>query len=130
MKLKYVGFIIFQLMAHEVQAAPAIYSCQFKELKTHHNIENRAKIIYKNYTHDAILEKAMDQNTDQEVIVLDVKNFLAFIENAGPDMIEIMTIAKKKTISSQFSALLTIQYIKKEIRSYAIRGMCVLSQRG
>ena len=117
-------------MAHEVQAAPAMYSCQFKELKTHHNIENSAKIINKNYTHDPILEKAMDQNTDQEVIVLDVKNFLAFIENAGPDMIEIMTIAKKKTISSEFSALLTIQYIKKEIRSYAIRGMCVLSQRG
>lgn len=130
MKLKYITIIICQLTAQEVQAAPAIYSCQFKEVKTNHRIENIAKIINKNYMHDPISKKAVDQNSDQEVMVLDTVNILVFMENLSPKMLEIMTIDKNTNISSQYSALLTIQFMKKEIRSQVIKGVCVLSQRG
>ncbi len=130
MKLKYITIIICQLMAQEVQAAPAIYSCQFKEVKTNHRIENIAKIINKNYMHDPISKKAVDQNSDQQVMVLDTVNILVFMENLSPKMLEIMTIDKNTNISSQYSALLTIQFMKKEIRSQVIKGVCVLSQRG
>jgi len=130
MKLKYIAIIICQIMAQEVRAAPAIYSCQFKELKTNHRIENRAKIINKNYMHDPISKKAVDQNSDQEVMVLDTIDILVFMENSSPKTLEIITIDKNTNISSQYSALLTIQFIKKEIRSQVIKGICVLSQRG
>lgn len=114
MKLKYIMIIICQLMAQEVQAAPAIYSCQFKELKTNHRIENSAKIINKNYMHDPISKKAVDQNSDQEVMVLDTVDILVFMENLSPKRLEIMTIDKNTNISSQYSALLTIQFMKKK----------------
>ena len=117
-------------MAQEVRAAPAIYSCQFKELKTNHRIENRAKIINKNYMHDPISKKAVYQNSDQEVMVLDTIDILVFMENSSPKTLEIITIDKNTNISSQYSALLTIQFIKKEIHSQVIKGICVLSQRG
>lgn len=117
-------------MVQEVRAAPAIYSCQFKELKTNHRIENRAKIINKNYMHDPISKKAVDQNSDQEVMVLDTVDILVFMENSSPKTLEIITIDKNTNISSQYSALLTIQFIKKEIRSQVSKGICVLSQRG
>ena len=130
MKLKYIAIIICQLIVQEVRAAPAIYSCQFKELKTNHRIENRAKIINKNYMHDPISKKAVDQNSDQEVMVLDTVDILVFMENSSPKTLEIITIDKNTNISSQYSALLTIQFIKKEIRSQVSKGICVLSQRG
>lgn len=130
MKLKYIAIIICQFIVQEVRAAPAIYSCQFKELKTNHRIENRAKIINKNYMHDPISKKAVDQNSDQEVMVLDTVDILVFMENSSPKTLEIITIDKNTNISSQYSALLTIQFIKKEIRSQVSKGICVLSQRG
>lgn len=117
-------------MVQEARAAPAIYSCQFKELKTNHRIEHRAKIINKNYMHDPISKKAVVQNSDQEVMVLDTVDILVFMENSSPKTLEIITIDKNTNISSQYFALLTIQFIKKEIRSQVIKGICVLSQRG
>lgn len=130
MRLNYIMLFICQLIAHEALAAPAIYSCQFKVTKTNPRIENRAKIINKNYTHDPISKKALNQNSNQEVIALDTEDILVFMENSNPKTLEIMTINKNTNISSQFPALLTIQYITKEIRSQIIKGMCVLSQRG
>lgn len=129
MKLKYMPLVICQLMAQEVKAAPAIYSCRFKEPKISHRVEKETKIINKNYTHDPISKKARDQNSDKEVMVLDAVDVLVFMVNSSPKTLEIITIDKNTHISSQFLALLIIQYMRKEIRSQLIKGICVLSQR-
>ena len=130
MKLNYIALVICQLITQEVKAAPAIYSCQFKELKTNNRLENSARIINKYYTHDPISKKAMDQNSGQEVMVLDAVDILVFMENLSPKILDVITINKNTNISSQLSALLTIQYVGKQIRSQVISGSCVLSQRG